>query len=646
MRVALAAFLLCLLALAAPVYAESLPSDAGIINVRDYGARGDGRHDDTKALLNAIAASGGDTGRAFWQDRIVYLPNGTYLVSAPLVKRYAGGRFGSGMILVGQSRNGTVIRLEDHAPGFDDQRHPRAVVFTTSKLLDGTPTSGGKNYPALGEGNDAYMNSVEDLTIDVGKNNPGAIGIDYLANNIGAVRDVTLKAPTGSGAIGLSIQRKWPGPALIENLLVEGFATGIAVAQTEYGLTFDHIRLRGQHGPALRNDQNVLSMHDLEITDPAPAIVNSGAKGFIAIDGGSIGLTTGAPKLASAVANAGFVVTRGLALARAGQEDVQGEKATMLNGILAAGGKWKTVAWPAWLPRLRDAPADPAIAPKNWANAAHFGAVPNPTHDSAEGLRRAFASGASVVYLPHGTYAISRAIEIPPGVRRIVGMNSTIKILLPRRPDFARDKGMLRVESNGPPLSIENLALDNTNLGHQLGIEVAGPRTVTIRDVVAAGVTLLDRKQAGGPVFLEDVCCGAIELDGPASVIARQLDTEGGGVRILDRGSPLSILGLKTEGIATILGNRDGAHADVWGGLVYMVHNDGGTRVPAFRNADAWLLAAFAEESLRAASHYNVYLAGQTPQGEAVLTPDRFPTRGFGHFVPDLRATPAGPQPQ
>jgi Pectate lyase superfamily protein len=645
-RGAFAAFLLGLLSGALPVHAESLPLDAGVINVRDYGAGGDGRHDDTKALLTAIAAGGGDTGRAFWQDRIVYLPNGTYLVSAPLVKRYAGGRFASGMILVGQSRNGTILRLKDHAPGFDDPRHPRAVVFTTSKLLDGTPTSGGKNYPALGEGNDAYMNSVEDLTIEVGKGNPGAIGIDYLANNVGAIRNVTLKAPAGSGAIGLSIQRKWPGPALIQNLVVEGFAMGIAVAQTEYGLTFDHIRLRGQRGAALRNDQNVLSMHDLDITDPAPAIVNSGAKGFIAIDGGSIALTTGAPKLVSAITNAGIVVIRGLTLARADRESKQSEKAATLNGVLATGGAWKPMAWPAWLPRLRDAPADPPVAPKSWANAAHFGAVPNPTHDSAQALRRAFASGASVVYLPHGIYAISRAIEIPPSVRRIVGMNSTLKVFLPRRPDFARDQGMLRILGNGAPLSIENLAFDNTNLGHQLGIEVAGPRTVTIRDVVAAGVALLDRRQAGGPVFLEDVCCGAIELDGPASVIARQLDTEGGGVRILDRGSPLSILGLKTEGIATVLDNRHGAHADVWGGLVYMVHNDGGTRVPAFRNADAWLLAAFAEESLRAASHYNVYLAVQTPEGEAVLTPDRFPARGFGRFVPDLRATPAGSRPQ
>src|SRR5262249_2533678 len=151
----------------------------------------------------------------------VYLPDGTYLVSAPLLKRYADGRFASGLMLVGQSEAHTIIRLADKAAGYGDPGDPKAVVFTTSKQVDGTPTSGGKDYPRLGEGNDAYMNFVEDLTIDVGAGNPGAIGIDYLANNIGAVRNVTLTAATGSGAVGLSARRKWPGPALIQNLTVQ-----------------------------------------------------------------------------------------------------------------------------------------------------------------------------------------------------------------------------------------------------------------------------------------------------------------------------------------------------------------------------------------------------------------------------------------
>ena len=87
-----------------------------MVNVREFGAKGDGKHDDTAALTAAIAAAGTDTGAFFWRTRIVVLPAGTYRVSAPLVKRYVNGRFGSGMILIGESPSETTIRLADQAP--------------------------------------------------------------------------------------------------------------------------------------------------------------------------------------------------------------------------------------------------------------------------------------------------------------------------------------------------------------------------------------------------------------------------------------------------------------------------------------------------------------------------------------------------
>src|ERR1700722_11514538 len=120
-----------------PVRAENFPPDSGALNVRDFGAKGNGRDDDTAALLAAIAAAGSNTGAFFWRTRIVYLPAGTYRVSAPLVKRYADGKFGSGLILVGESAGSTTIRLTDHASGFDDPAAPRGIIMTTAKLLDG-----------------------------------------------------------------------------------------------------------------------------------------------------------------------------------------------------------------------------------------------------------------------------------------------------------------------------------------------------------------------------------------------------------------------------------------------------------------------------------------------------------------------------
>src|SRR5882757_8438993 len=74
-----------LMATAALARAETrFPADSGALNVRDFGAKGNGRDDDTGALLAAIAASGDDTGAFFWRTRIVWLPAGKYLVSRSL----------------------------------------------------------------------------------------------------------------------------------------------------------------------------------------------------------------------------------------------------------------------------------------------------------------------------------------------------------------------------------------------------------------------------------------------------------------------------------------------------------------------------------------------------------------------------------
>jgi hypothetical protein len=157
-----------------------------------------------------------------------------------------------------------------------------------------------------------------------------------------------------------------------------------------------------------------------------------------------------------------------------------------------------------------------------------------------------------------------------------------------------------------------------------------------LRDVVSAGTTLLDRKAAGGRTFLEDVCCGRIQLAGAQPVIARQFDTEGGGIRIADQGSPLSILGLKTEGVSVILDNSAGAHTDIFGGLVYMVRDGADAAIPAFHNTDSWLAAAFVEESLRANSRYQTYIGAVANSQREAVPVGKFPARGFGRFVPDL----------
>jgi hypothetical protein len=522
-----------------------------------------------------------------------------------------------------------VIRLDDHAPGFADKLQPRGVIMTTAKLLDGTPTSGGKDYVKLGEGNDAYENFIENLTVDVGGGNPGAVGIDYLANNLGAIRDVRVTAPAGSGAVGIAMQRKWPGPALLQRVAVQGFAAGIAVANTEYGVTLDHVELSGQSAFGLVNHRNAISAAHLRIETDGTAIANMAPDGLVVLVDSELRRPGGRGEM---LANAGTVVARGLAL-QGYPPPAEAADARRLHGTYS-GARWR--ALPEGDPvALDDAPAPPADPVESWVNVLRFQPPGGAKDDITEALRRAFASGAATVYLPHGRYLIHDAIEVPATLRRIVGMNASLTVRPERVPTFARDQGMLRIRVSGPPLTIERVAFDMTDLGEQLAVELAAPRELVLRDIVTAGTGLIDRKAVGGRVFIEDTCCGPLRLAGPAPVIARQLDTEGGDIRILNEGAPFTVLGLKTEGNGVVIDNRAGARSTVLGGLVYVVR-DADPAIPAFRNAGGTLRAAFVEESLRPASRYTIYVQGAGRDIRAT----EFPPRGSGRIVPWLVAGP------
>ncbi|KAJ4156154.1 hypothetical protein LMH87_001367 [Akanthomyces muscarius] len=60
-------------------------------NVKDYGAKGDGKADDTEAINRAIANGGRcgpDCGSSTIYPAVVYFPSGTYLVSSPIIQYY------------------------------------------------------------------------------------------------------------------------------------------------------------------------------------------------------------------------------------------------------------------------------------------------------------------------------------------------------------------------------------------------------------------------------------------------------------------------------------------------------------------------------------------------------------------------------
>jgi Pectate lyase superfamily protein len=123
------------------------PFDSDVLNVKDFGAKGDGVTDDTAAIQAALDAF--PNGR-----RIIYLPDGIYLVSDTLI--WSAGTPGNEYkrtTLQGQSENGAVLKLRDGMDGFTDVNNPKAVIFTGLA-------------PAQ-----RFGNSIRNLTVDTGFNN-------------------------------------------------------------------------------------------------------------------------------------------------------------------------------------------------------------------------------------------------------------------------------------------------------------------------------------------------------------------------------------------------------------------------------------------------------------------------------------------
>jgi hypothetical protein len=595
------------------------PPGSGVVNVRDFGARGDGVADDTDAIQRAIDSVAVARGRVFWETPIVYLPSGTYLISGTLERRDGDGLFTSGMAIAGEGRDRTIVKLADAAPGFGDARRPKAMVFTSARLLDGTSSSGGKDYAGKGEGNDAYANYVENLTLDVGAKNPGAIALDYLANNIGAVRRVNLVGKPGSGFIGLALTRKWIGPALISDVAVDGFDFGVDVANTEYGVTMAHIRVRNARKAGLRNIGNLVAVDDLVVENVlGPAVVNASLGGLVLVNGGAFSGSGDA-----AIENRGHltlsaVTSSGFAALLPGLKTVDANGSFGPDNRRLGDADWKLA--PA------DAPAVDAGPRDQWADVTAFGARPGRDFDSTKAIQRAFRSGARTVFFPYGDYMLTNTVEIPETVRTILGMHATITVGDARAPQFDRqDNGIFKVATGGDPLHIEKLTFDMTDRGGQLGYDLTGERTVSIEDQVTAGVNLVARRSTGGPLFVSNACCGAAMIAGPAPVWMRQFNSEGAkSVRLRNDGSRVRVLGMKVEQEVTILENLGGGVSEIAGGFFYPVVPGDAPR-PLIANDDGEVRLSYVEEAFRKDATYDVHLSSRG--GQRIVTKRMLPMR-------------------
>ena len=246
-----------------PQPVQAFPSDMGWTDVTKppINAKGDGVHDDTKALQLAAA-----------NFTHVLFPPGTYLISDTIWARdSAASDHGQKTSVlakdthwVGVSADLSIIKLVDGAAGFNDSTKVKSVLH-------------------IGEGvAQNFNNHVRSLSVDVGLRNPGAVALTFNANNVGSVRNVSVvsHAPGSSGAVGFGFSAPEIGPLLGKWLHASGFATGVHIRGAVDSLTFERVVVDNFTQCGLVNYGQVVSVRGLSVvTGGAPGVCNLGPAG-------------------------------------------------------------------------------------------------------------------------------------------------------------------------------------------------------------------------------------------------------------------------------------------------------------------------------------------------------------------------------
>lgn len=551
------------------------PKSSAVLDVTsaEYGAVPNDGKDDTRAIQKALSQfpNGG---------RIIYLPNGVYNLSDTL-HWPSGKRFASDYkrtILQGQSRNGVVIRLKNNSPKFQNPRKPRPVISTG---FDPDLDRRSRYFKASLVAQ-RFGNSVRNLTINIGKNNPGAQGLNFVANNQGAVRSVKIISEDRRGRTGLELTHGEIGPLLVEDVEIIGFDRGIRTKNGINSITMQNITVKEQNRVGLYNGGQVLSLEGFTSLNSVRAIINGRNPHRGKDPGGTLTLINaklighGRAKRIPAISSAGFIYARNITSsgyknilssnARKGKKTIKGNKINQYTTrpILA---KFPSPKKSLQLP-IKDFPKAAWDNPNKWANVVNFGAIANDGKDDTRAFQAAIDSGASTVVVPReGIFTINGSLRLKGNIRRFIGTTG-----------WLNGKGEI-VAENGTQ---STLIVEDFFVAHKSKLKW---KNVANRTVVYRSMSNFDLESKGtGDVFIDDVVMRKLRLfNSKQSIWARQLNIEGySQTNIINNGAKLWILGLKTEGGQTKIDTQQGGLTELLGGLIYAAGRQKATD-PLFR---------------------------------------------------------------
>ena len=546
------------------------PPNAGIVDVQDYGAIPDDGKDDTEALQKALDAYP----HGF---RVIYLRNGVYQVTKTLnwPAGVNSGQYMKYTTLQGESTDGVILKVPDATPGFTDPNKPQSVIFTGVQ-------------PAQHFGNE-----VRNLTIDTGKNNPGAIGLQFNASNYGCVRNVTIRSGDGQGQIGLDMSFTGEiGPLLIKGLLVEGFDYGIATKENEASQTLDRITIKNPNKCGILNRNQSIMLRNFTFSGSTMAIHNADHSGMVMLDEGDLTYTGPAPApvavLHARQAAATFlrhIKTKGFSGVASVEgkpeldakgDDVEEWTSAPVKSLFSSPAKSLNLP----VKETPVAPLDPDFS--HWADVRDYGATPGDDTDDTAAIQKAIDSGKSTVWFPtgdngKGKFVVNGTLHVRGNVAHLIGFTGLLA-----------GNGLVRFEDGTAPVVVaERIAF---GFFSKIRAEVVTKRTVAFVDcTIDSGLT----HTGPGELFIENVVTFGVFKGGP--VWCRQINPEITGTHLLVDGATVWIHGMKVEVKGTIVEARNNATVEMLGLFVYSSHRL--DESPMFICRDSKLSATFREKA-------------------------------------------------
>ncbi len=608
------------------------PPASNVRNVKAFGAVGDGKHDDTAAFQMALESS-----------RLIYVPNGTYIITRTL--KWTGRQ--TRTVLEGQSQEGVVIKLLDICPGFQNAEEPQPMIWT------------GK-APAQ-----RFRNSLRNLTLDAGKGNPGAIGLQFMANNQGGVFDLTIRSsdPDRLGHIGLDLgYSDEQGPCLIQRVTVEGFDVGISTIHSVNSVTAEHITLRHQRQVGWLNAGQCISLRGLRSENAVVAYHNKGGSSLTAIIDSEL-QGTGDANQHPAIRNESGMFARNIQTSGYGMaiESIAGTKQNTAGPNVEEFVSHEVLTLREGTPRrslglpIKDAPALEYDPPKNWANVADFkdravekstgntdGDQPNAKMDWSPAVQAAIDSGAKTIYFPADQkIGLFSDIHVRGNVQRIIGLERSLEKPMAKTnvpgefpPDSEWFPTFFIEDGASPVVVIErfDLSYTGTSFVHR------SDRTLVIRNLFAQKITV---EQGAGELFIEDIVAGYLELQPGTRAWARQLNIENWHEpKSLNRGGELWVLGIKTETDTSVHRVEAGGRSEFVGGFVY-ANKAGDPEKVMFHNDNSSLSFTVGEWVIR---QQPFHIVRQTHGGQAsLLKHGQAYRRGHGSMVPLFVSQPITP---